>query len=126
MANAKMTYAQAIDSAINGNINEEVVEKLKALKAQIEKRNSNGSGKKGLTKVQKENVDRKAHIYELLVSEPEGLTATEVGNTIAESCQRASALLHQMMDEGKVRQEKVGKAMRFYAVEADAEVVEGE
>ena len=48
MAN-KMTYAVAIDNAIAGNINEEVLERLEALKAQLAKR---GSGHKGLTKTQ--------------------------------------------------------------------------
>lgn len=115
----KMTYSVAIDNALAGNLTDEVVERLHDLQAQLAKR---GSGKKGLTKTQKENVDKKEQILDILRNEP-GLTATEVGKAIGESCQRASALLAQMGDpngkvkgDGRVRREKVGKTVRFYAV----------
>ena len=115
----KMTYSVAIDNALAGNLTDEVVERLHDLQAQLAKR---GSGKKGLTKIQKENVDKKEQILDILRDEP-GLTATEVGKAIGESCQRASALLAQMGDpngkvkgDGRVRREKVGKNVRFYAV----------
>ena len=115
----KMTYSVAIDNALAGNLTDEVVERLHDLQAQLAKR---GSGKKGLTKTQKENVDKKEQILDILRNEP-GLTATEVGKAIGESCQRASALLAQMGDpngkvkgDGRVRREKVGKTIRFYAV----------
>ena len=116
----KMTYSVAIDNALAGNLTDEVVERLHDLQAQLAKR---GSGKKGLTKTQKENVDKKEQILDILRNEP-GLTATEVGQAIGESCQRASALLAQMGDpngkvkgDGRVRREKVGKNVRFYAVD---------
>ena len=116
----KMTYSVAIDNALAGNLTDEVVERLHDLQAQLAKR---GSGKKGLTKIQKENVDKKEQILDILRDEP-GLTATEVGKAIGESCQRASALLAQMGDpngkvkgDGRVRREKVGKNVRFYAVD---------
>ena len=127
----KLTYADAINFAIglmDKDADVEYIDKLNALKGQLAKRG--GSGKKGLTKVQKENVERKARIYEILADAEDGMTATEVGNAIDEKCQRATALLHQMMDEGKVEQRKVGRGVRFYAVVADAdgdvEVVDGE
>ena len=117
-----MTYVQAIDNALAGNLTPEVIERLEALKAQHAKRNS--AGNKGMTKTQKENVDKKNHIYELLKGEPDGLTATEVGQAINESCQRASALLAQMGDpngkvkgDGRVRRVQEGKVVRFYAVD---------
>jgi hypothetical protein len=116
----KMTYSVAIDNALAGNLTDEVVERLHDLQAQLAKR---GSGKKGLTKTQKENVDKKEQILDILRNEP-GLTATEVGKAIGESCQRASALLAQMGDpngkvkgDGRVRREQVGKTVRFYAVD---------
>ena len=116
----KMTYSVAIDNALAGNLTDEVVERLHDLQAQLAKR---GSGKKGMTKTQKENVDKKEQILDILRNEP-GLTATEVGKAIGESCQRASALLAQMGDpngkvkgDGRVRREKVGKNVRFYAVD---------
>lgn len=109
-----ITYVQAIDEAINGNLTPEVVEKLEALKVQYAKRNS---GNKGMTKTQKENEGLKAVILENLRAEVDGMTATEVGNSIAVTCQKASAILGQMVDAGIVRRDKVGKVVRFYAVD---------
>lgn len=128
---ARMTYVQAIERAceiietygfepeeLEGA--DEAMSRLEELKAQLMKR---GSGKKSLTKTQKENVDKKDQIFDLLRDEPDGMTATEVGKAIGESCQRASALLAQMGDpngkvkgDGRVRREKVGKSIRFFAV----------
>lgn len=111
MAN-KMTYAVAIDNAINGKIDAETIERLEALKAQLAKRN--GSGKKGLTKAQKENVGLKNQILEVL--NMDGMTATEVGGAIGETCQRASALLNQLVKEGLVEKVKDGRKTIFRPV----------
>ena len=62
----KMTYAVAIDNALNGNITDEVREKLEALKAQLAKRN-NGSHKP--TKTQRENEGVKDSILGVLTTE---------------------------------------------------------
>lgn len=113
----KMTYAVAIDNAINGKIDAETIERLEALKAQLAKRN--GSGKKGLTKAQKENVGLKNQILEVLGAD--GMTATEVGGAIGETCQRASALLNQLVKEGLVQRDKEGRKTIFRPV-AEAEV----
>lgn len=108
----KMTYAVAIDNAINGKIDAETIERLEALKAQLAKRN--GSGKKGLTKAQKENVGLKNQILEVLGAD--GMTATEVGGAIGETCQRASALLNQLVKEGLVQRDKEGRKTIFRPV----------
>ena len=113
MADRKMTYAVAIDNAINGNITDEVVERLNDLKTQLAKR---GSGHKGLTKTQKENEVLKNQILENLRAEVDGMTATEVGQSIGATCQKASAILRQMVEGGTVRKDKVGKVVRFFAV----------
>lgn len=133
MAN-KMTYAQAIDIAceIIGIYGfepeefegaEEAMERLRALQGQLAKRN--GSGKKGLTKAQKENVGLKNQILEVL--NMDGMTATEVGGAIGETCQRASALLKQLAEEGLVERVKDGRKVIFrpVAVTEDEEVLEG-
>ena len=130
-----MTYAQAIDIAYEimekyGFEPEEIegvseaMDRLTALQAQLAKRNGSGSAKKGLTKTQKDNIELKNHIYELLLSEPDGLTATEVGNAFNIGCQKASSMLSQMGDpdgknkgDGRVRREQVGRVVRFFAVE---------
>jgi len=104
----KMTYVEAIDLALNGNVNEEVVEKLEALKAQLVKR---GSAKKGLTKTQKENEVLKDKVAEILANG--GMTATELANELGISCQKVSALLKQMVEAERVAKVKEGKAIRF-------------
>ena len=87
-----MTYAEAINIAIEALGEGEAVERLEALKAQLAKR---GSGKKGLTKTQKENVEVKARIAEIL-GEGE-LSATEIGKELGLTCQKVSALLTQLI-----------------------------
>ena len=106
----KMTYAVAIDNAINGNINDEVIERLEALKEQLAKR---GSGKHGPTKTQRENEELKDRICEILADVEEGLTATEVGDAVGVKCQKASALLKQLVDVERVNRVKNGKVVRF-------------
>ena len=125
MANAKMTYAQAINFALqilNENqfvgVEEEKVmamEKLEALKAQLAKRNSSGALKKP-TKTQRENEDLKVKILDMLGEEADGMTATEIASALAVTIQKASALLSQMGTEkgdGRVRKVKEGKTTRF-------------
>ena len=110
----KMTYSVAIDNALAGNLTDEVVERLHDLQTQLAKR---GSGKKGLTKTQKENEVLKNQILENLRAEVDGMTATDVGNSINVTCQKASAILRQMVEAEVVRKDKVGKVVRFYAVD---------
>ena len=125
MANTKMTYAQAIDFALQllhenqfEGVEEEkamAMEKLDALKAQLAKRNAS-SGEKKPTKTQKENENLKVKILEMLGEEVEGMTATEIGSALAVTCQKASSLLSQMGTEkgdGRVKKVKEGKVTRF-------------
>jgi hypothetical protein len=110
----KMTYAVAIDRAIAGDIDAEVIERLEALKVQLAKR---GSGKHGLTKTQKEGLELMERIVEMLADAPDGMTATEIGDALDIKCQRASALLVKLTPpkgDGRVRREKVGKQVRFF------------
>ncbi len=107
----KMTYAVAIDRAIAGDVDAEVVERLEALKAQLAKR---GSGKKSLTKTQKEGLELMERIIEMLADATDGMTATEVGEGVGVTCQRASALLKKLVEDERVRKDKVGKQVRFF------------
>lgn len=90
----KMTYAIAIDNAINGNITEEVREKLEALKTQLAKRNS---GERKPTKTQRENEGLKEDIW-AFVSENGAKRAGDVAEHFDISGQKASALLKQLVD----------------------------
>ncbi len=90
----KMTYAIALDNAINGNITEEVREKLEALKTQLAKRNS---GERKPTKTQRENEGLKEDIW-AFVSENGAKRAGDVAGHFNISGQKASALLKQLVD----------------------------
>ncbi len=107
----KMTYITAIDSAINGNITEEVLEKLTALKAQLAKRNS---GTRKPTKTQRENEDLKGRIVDALTEEGRK-TATEVAEIFGISNQKASALLTALVKEGIVER-TVEKNKAYFSV----------
>ena len=107
----KMTYAVAIDRAIAGDVDAEVVERLENLKAQLAKR---GSGKKGLTKTQREGLELMERIVEVLADAEDGMTATEVGGAVDVTCQRASALLKKLVEDERIRKDKQGKQVRFY------------
>lgn len=112
----KMTYAVAIDNAINGNLTEEVIERLTALKEQLAKRST--SGRKTPTKTQKENEVLVEHIFEALAECEEGVTVTELiaGNEslAGMSCQKASALLKKLVDAERVTKEKAGKKILYH------------
>ena len=107
-----MTYAEAINLAIEGNLNDEAIERLNALKAQLAKRNSSGALKKP-TKTQRENEEFKVKIVGMLTEEVDGMTATEIGSALAISCQQASAILSQMVKAEVVAKVKEGKVTRF-------------
>lgn len=75
----KMTYVTALATAIETlspmeNMSE-VVEKLTALKAQTEKRNS---GERKPTKAQTQNLELSEIVAEVLMASPDPLTITEI------------------------------------------------
>ena len=105
-----MTYVNALDYVLATVDNDEVREKLEALKGQLMKRSS---GERKPTKTQKENEGKKAIILDMLAAEPDGMTATEIGSALGVTCQRASAILNQMVGAGDLNKVKNGKAMRF-------------
>lgn len=104
----KMTYAQAIDFALqllNENVFEGVenekataMERLDALKAQLAKRNS---GSRKPTKTQRENATLKEDMW-AYVSENGAKRANEVAIYFSISGQKASALLNQLVGEGRL------------------------
>lgn len=69
------------------------------------------------TKTQKENEEIKTKILDTLTDTSDGMTASEVAKTLdLNSPQKATALLKQLIDEGKVTKGKVGKATVFTLV----------
>lgn len=132
MANTTMTYAQALSTAIdflNENIQygddfSEVVDRLKALQAQLAKR----SGSKGLTKTQKANEVIKGMILEILAEaeEPVNMSFLIADARLPEgtSVQKLGALLGQLVKDGKVVKGKADKHV-VYSL-ADGTSAEGD
>ena len=105
-----MTYVSAIEFAINAVDNQEVIEKLSALKESLIKRNSRKSDKP--TKTQVENMAIKEAIKEAL-SEAEGMTATEVASAVGVSLAKATALLTQLVKSEEVKRNVEKKVAHF-------------
>lgn len=103
----KMTITERINGIAYATLTEEDFNFLveRALKSV---RKSNGVRKP--TKRQVENDVIKTQILEML---GDGMTATQVGEALGVSVQRASALLKQMVDVEKVAKVKDGKTLLF-------------
>ena len=108
MANKKMTYAEAITTAIHvleqTDVDPAVTEKLTALKASIEKKNA---APKTLTAQQKKNETLKDEIVEFLADTPDtGYTVTDMLKEIpaleGDSNQHVSAVMRQLVQAQKV------------------------
>lgn len=114
----KLTYSMALDIAINAVENEEVKDKLEALKIQIAKKNSSGSGKP--TKNQVENEKIMNVIYEVLATDGGSHTITELIKMDERlndyTNQKMSALLKKLADSGRVTKTKDKKTTLFSAV----------
>ena len=111
MATKKMSYSVAVENAINGNITDEVRERLEALKVSLEKRNSRKSN--GPTKAQKERAEIAEKVIAAMV-EGQGYGSKEIAGLIPElegaSSQKITALMKSLGE--RVTSEKVkGKAV---------------
>lgn len=109
----KMTYAVAIDFAINAIDNEEVIEKLTALKAQLAKKSS---AERKPTATQRENVGFKDAIVNGLESN-KTYTITDIMKSTPEvgglSNQRVSALVRQLVADGILKREEIKRKAYF-------------
>ena len=110
----KMTYVDAIDVAIEAVTDEEVVEKLTALKAQIAKKHTSSK-----SKATAETEARAEKVYNALVEMTKPVTITELMKLTTDtevadySNQRITALLRKLGD--RVICEKV-KGKSYYTV----------
>jgi len=108
MSTKKMSYVVAVEKAINGEVTEEVVERLTALKASLEKRASRKS--EGPTKAQKENAELAERIADAMVAGEVYDTAgikgllEELANATP---QKVSPLMKHLADAGRVTITKV-------------------
>ena len=108
----KMTYAQALEIAI-AKVDGEVKERLEALKASIEKRNS---ADRKPTKAQVANEGLKDAIVTLL-ADGKARTITEIANEVealeGASPQKISALLTQLKKANVVVREAIKRKAYF-------------
>ena len=108
----KMTYAVALDVAINAVADEAVKEKLEALKAQIAKKSS---GERKMTATQKDNIGFKDAILEGLGDGK--YTITDIMKSVDAvnglSNQRVSALVRQMVADGLLVREEIKRKAYF-------------
>lgn len=118
----KLTYVKAVEVAIEAVEDVAVKEKLIDLRAALERRKT----AKGQTKTQKANELVKDTIYEVLVDNKDnekGLTVTEMLATKAFDAtvtnQKLTALLRQMIEDGRVVKEVDKKKSYFKAVVVD-------
>ena len=108
-----MTYAMALEIAINAVADETAKEKLEALKAQLAKRSTS----KTPTKTQKENEVIMERIVEALADIGEAVTVTDLiahgieGYDLTN--QKVSALLRKLVEAQKVVKTIEGKKAMF-------------
>ena len=104
----KKEMFEAIKVAVADNA--EMVEFLDKEIALVEKRNSRKST--ALTKTQKENIEIKERILNVL-AEFNGVSASAVAGALDISVAKASALLTQLVKEEKVERVKSGRNITF-------------
>ena len=104
----KMSYVVAVESAIKGELTDEVIERLEALKASLEKRASRKS--EGPTKAQKENAELAGRIADAMVAgevyDTDGIKGL-LDELVNATPQKVSPLMKHLVDAGLVVVEKV-------------------
>ena len=108
MANTKMTYATALDMVLaidEVKANDELTEKLIALKESVSKKSTSKSNKPNAK--QRANEEIKEKIMEILFAEPTRLfTISEICKLYTDeelSNQKVSSLIRQLVAENKVK-----------------------
>ncbi len=116
----KMTYVKALEIAMESEsvkANAEVMEKLKALKASISKKNS---AERKPTATQKANEGYKTAILDFM-EVGKKYTITDLMKSVVEladlSNQRVSALVRQLKDDGLVKRVEEKRKAYFFLTE---------
>ena len=128
MKSERMTNKRALEYVIaNCDLPTEIMEKFEKMRDSASRKTSSGTKKPTATQIA--NETRKEVIMEILGESIEPLTATDImkihDNKVDEeemklnSNQRASALLKQLIEEGKVVKEKTGNKTLFHVIDAD-------
>ena len=115
----KMTYAQAVRRAIEGTVTPEVIEKLEALEAQLQKKA--GTSRKPTAK-QKENAELQATLVEFINenAEGDGFTVTDLLKECSAveggSNQHVSAILRKAVQAREISKGSVKRRTYFAPV----------
>lgn len=115
----KMTYAQAVRRAIEGNITPEVIERLEALETSLLKKT--GANRKPTAK-QKENAELQATLVEFINANAEGngFTVTdllkECSAVEGDSNQHVSAILRKAVQAKEISKGSVKRRTYFAPV----------
>jgi len=108
MATKKMSYVVAVEKAIAGEMTEEVVERLEALKVSLEKRGAHKH--EGPTKAQKANAELAEKIFSAM-TEGESYDTDGIRGLVEELAeatpQKISPLMKSLVSAGRVSVEKV-------------------
>ena len=105
----KMTYVDALNVAI-GLVDGEVAEKLTALRAQIEKKNS---AERKPTKAQVANDELREKIVTLLQASAQAMTASEIADAFGVSNQKVTALMGRLLEDEMVTREVIKRKAYF-------------
>ena len=123
----KMTYTKALETVVmsgKGIYSDEVIEKLEALKAQLEKRTQyKGSGKP--TKAQREVAEFRETVMAALAEKTEPVQCGELAKEMGVSGQKMSAALSKLVKEGRVVKTTGVKRVALFAVTEEEGEVEG-
>ena len=130
MKSERMTNKKALEYIIeNCYLPTEIMEKFEKMRDSASRKTSSGTKKPTATQIA--NETRKEKIMEILIESTEPLTATEImnhhDNMVTDdemklnSNQRTSALLKQLIEEGKAVKEKTGNKTLFHAVDTPTE-----
>ena len=113
-----MTNREFYKMVIDGKMNDEVIAKAHEEIAKLDKRNAKRSGK--VSKRTLENVAVKEEIMKYLEGVEERKSASEIGENVGISMNKASSLCVQLRKEGKVDAELIknanGNKVKGYAV----------
>jgi len=122
----KMTYVKALDTVLTageGIYSDEVMEKLTALKASLEKRAQYKSKPGKMTKTQREAADFREKVVGVLAEFGEPVTCGDVAKALGESGQKVSAALSMLGDwradgkgEGRVERTVGPKKVSLFAL----------
>ena len=127
MKSEKLTYSKALETVITagkGIYSDEVIEKLEALKAQLEKRATAKSGKE--TKAQREAREFTESVYTVLSSQTKAVRCGDLAAQMGVSGQRVSAALSKLVKVGSVVKSEGEKHVSLFAVASVEAEVEGD